>query len=452
MDKNWSFYGAFEEDTQEVYMGVHDGNILESNYETSTTNPHLREAIRNDKVKFVTFKTGAKEEMYNLEYFFLSKYDAKNNKKFFNRSNGGGPGVKKTFKPVSSFQNKIEQWVNTGNWKDKKTKRDLEKERMVTLWNKVQESIDNWQNGGTKEYPVEEISVHSLYIIEHSQARAVKLIQKKLNNLVAAFRNSGRARKNCTPVIVIVKEGKIVLLIDGNHRINAAHIADWDTYPVIKIDSSVFNEDTNLIKYFGRLANHVEVERTGNDMDTLIVSLRELHAQFPKYKIDSDEFKEIARGKYGGMNTKEGGMYKNIDVNNKCDALAKLDRETIAREQSSKNFIDYSGSRLSTLWYHSKFFNENPIVFQSLDGISSSGFGAAIKYAVKNHIDGGPNEANLVIHFKSLSAYLTEAAALIAELRQTLEFGSKSKINIFFADPFKEQIVTKLNGLQTTTK
>jgi hypothetical protein len=121
MNKNWSFYGAFEEDTQEVYMGVHDGNILESNYETSTTNPHLREAIRNDKVKFVTFKTGTKEEMYNLEYFFLSKYDAKNNKKFFNRSNGGGPGVKKTFKPVSSFQKKIDQWVNTGNWKDKKT-------------------------------------------------------------------------------------------------------------------------------------------------------------------------------------------------------------------------------------------------------------------------------------------------------------------------------------------
>jgi len=452
MNKSWSFYGAFEEDTQEVYMGVHEGNILESNYETSTTNPHLKEAIRNDKVKFVTFKIGTKEEMYNLEYFFLSKYDAKNNQRFFNRSNGGGPGVKKTFKPTSSFQKKIDSWLDTGVWKEKTKKQNKEKERMVNLWNEVQKSIDSWKTGGTKEYPVEEVSVHSLYIIEHSQARAVKIIQKKLTNLVASFRNTARARKHITPIIVIVKDGKIVLLVDGNHRINAAHIAGWDTYPVIKIDSSHFNEDSRLIKYFGRLANHVEVERTGNDMDTLIMGIRELHAKFPKYKIDSDAFKEIVRGEYGGLNTKDGGMYKNIDVNNKCDQLAKLDREMLAREQSSKNFIDYSGSRLSTLWYQSKFFNENPVVFQSLDGISNSGFGAAIKYAAKNYVSGGENEGNLVIHFKSLSAYLTEAADIIAELRQTLEFGSKSKINIFFADPFKEQIVTKLNGLQTTTK
>lgn len=452
MDKSWSFYGAFEEDTLEVYMGVHEGNILETNYETSTTNPHLREAIRNDKVKFVTFKTGTKEEMYNLEYFFLSKYDAKNNKKFFNKSNGGGPGVIKTFKPTSSFQKKIDAWLDTGDWKEKTKKQNKEKDRMVSLWADVQKSIDSWKTGGTNEYPVEEVSVHSLYIIEHSQARAVKIIQKKLNNLIAAFRNTARARKHITPIIVIVKDGKIVLLVDGNHRINAASIAGWDTYPVIKIDTCQFNDDTRLIKYFGRLANHVEVERTGNDMDTLIVGIRELHAKFPKYKIDSDAFKEIARGEYGGMNTKEGGMYKNIDVNNKCDQLAKLDREMVAREQSSKNFIDYSGSRLSILWHQSKLFNGNPVVFQSLDGISNSGFGAAIKYATQNYVTGGENEANLVIHFKSLSAYLTEAAAIIAELRQTLEFGSKSKINIFFADPFKEQIVTKLNGLQTTTK
>lgn len=452
MDKTWSFYGGFKESTQEVYMGVHEGNIIETSYETSTTNPHLREAIKNDEVKFVTFKTGTKEEMYNLEYFFLSKYDAKNNRRFFNKSNGGGPGVKKTFKPAESFKKKIDTWVNTGFWKDKTKKPNKEKERMVALFNEVQKSIDCWKTGGTKEYPVEEVSVHSLYIIEHSQARAVKIIQKKLTNLVAAFRNTARARKHITPLIVIVKDGKIVLLVDGNHRINAAHIADWDTYPVIKIDWSHFNDDTRLIKYFGRLANHVEVERTGNSLDDLIIGIRELHAQFPKYKIDSAAFKEIARGEYGGLNTKEGGMYKNIDVNNKCDQLAKLDREMLAREQCSKNFIDYSGSRLATVWYQSKLFNDNPVVFQSLDGISNSGFGAAIKYATQNYISGGPNEANLVIHFKSLSAYLTEAADIITELRQTLEFGSKSKINIFFADPFKEQIVTKLNGLQTTTK
>lgn len=450
---DWSLYGVFDNNTKQCYIGVHNGDILESDYNTSSTNPHLIEAIKNNNVTFVTFSTGSKEEMYNNEYFFLSKYDARNNKKFFNRSNGGGPGIEKTFKPSEAFQKKIDKWVTTGEWKEKaKSKRAKERQRIIALWNNVQEAIDNWKDGGTDKFPVEEVSVHTLYVCEHSQARAVKIIQKKLTNLVAAFRNYGRARKFITPIIVIVKDGKIVLLIDGNHRINAAHIADWDTYPVIKIDASEFNDDRYLIRYFGRLANHVEVERTGNDIDTLIMGLRELHAKFPKYKIDSEAFKEIARGEYGGLNTKQGGLYKNSDVNNRCDKLAELDRENLAREQSAKNFIDYTGSRLSTLWHYSKHFNENPIVFQSLDGISNSGFGAAIKYAVQNYIDGGPNEANLLIHFKSLSAYLSDAAEVLAELRQTLELGSKSKINIFFADPFKEQIVTNLNGLQTKTK
>jgi hypothetical protein len=457
MDKNWSLYCGKHKNTLQSYIGVHDGDITDGEYGTSSKNPFLKDAIKKQLIEFKTITFGSKEEMYNYEYYFLSKYDAKNNTQFFNRSNGGGPGIDKTFKPNPDIEKRLCNLIENNIWEDPNT--DLlnevsktDSKRMRALWNKVKKSSENWKTGGTKEFPIEEISVNELYIVDHSQARAVKLIQSKLSELIKAFKNLGYARNNITPVIVVVKDGKIIMLIDGNHRINAAHTAGWDTYPVIKIDFSEFNGDEYLIDYFGRLMNHVEVQRTGNDIDTLVISLRQLHKKFSKYKIDSTEFIVIAKHEYGGKNTKDGGMYLNSDVVRKCIDLAKIDKEMKVRETSEKNFIDYTSARLATLWYHSSLFNDHKVIFQSLDGINNGGLGGAIGYAVDNFIENGINEANLVIHFKSLTGYLTEAKDSVEKLRTTLQHGVKSKINIFFADPFKEQIVTTLNGLPTTTK
>lgn len=443
--QNWVLYGITQTETHEKYIGVHHGDIFEHNYYSSSRNPHLTEAVNNDKVERIILATGTKSEMYNMEYFFLSKFDAVNNDKFFNKSNGGGPGVVRTYRPKSALEKKITKWVEKSVWPQKTSSSDSKE--LVSLWSKVKESIDSWKTGGTKEYPVEEVSVHTLYIIDHNQARAFKIDQKKLVDLTEAFRNPGIARKNITPVIVAVKDGKIILLVDGNHRVNAAHLADWDTYPVIKVDYELFKDKPFNINYFGNLMNHVESERKGNNLDDLIMRIRDLHKEYPRYKIDSPMFKEIAKDVLGGKNTRVAGMWKNSDVARKCDDLAKLDKETMAREQSTKNFIDYTTSRLSTLWYQSKNFNEHPSIFQSLDGVNNGGIGGAIAYAAQNYADTGINEANIIIHFKTLSGYLNDAPSVLAKLRQTLEVGVKSKINIFFADPFKEQIVKKLNGL-----
>lgn len=443
--QNWVLYGITHLETHEKYIGVHHGDIFEHNYYSSSRNPHLTEAINKDMIERVILATGTKSDMYNMEYFFLSKYDAVNNPKFYNKSNGGGPGVVRTFKPKSALDKKISKWVEKSVWEQKTSKSDAKE--LVKLWKLVKEAIDGWKTGGTKEYPVEEVSVHTLYLIDHNQARAVKIDQKKLVDLTEAFRNPGIARKNITPVIVAVKDGKIVALVDGNHRVNAAHLADWDTYPVIKVDYELFKDKPFNVNYFGNLMNHVEAERKGNNLDDLIMRIRELHKEYPRYAINSDMFKAIAKDVLGGKNTRDAGLWKNVDVTRKCDDLAKIDKELLAREQSKKNFIEYTTSRLSTLWYQSKQFNDHPVIFQTLDGVNNGGIGGAIAYAAQNYVENGVNEANIIIHFKSLSGFLNDAPAVLAKLRQTLEFGVKGKINIFFADPFKEQIVKKLNGL-----
>lgn len=444
---NWILYGLTNRETNEKYIGVHGGDVSIDNYITSSTNRFLKEAINQDKIDRVILARGDKEEMYNQEYYFLSLFDAKNNKRFYNKSNGGGPGVKKTYRPFRTHTERITAWVEDNVWvDDSAVVVETDKAELVVVWEKLQESIANWKTGGTKEYPVEEVSVHTLFIADHNQARAMKLNQQKLNDMTAAFRNPGFARKNITPVIAVTKDGKIVLLADGNHRVNAASRADWDTFPTIKVDHSVFKGSDYNLNLFGNLMNHVEAERTGNNLDDLIMRLRELHAIYNRYTIDSDLFKDIAKEELGGKGTKKGGMWRNVDVVRKCDDLAKLDKEQLARTQANKNFIDYTSATISRYWHMSKHFNGQPTIYQSLDGVNNGGIGGAIAYAVQNFIDNGVNEANIVIHFKTLSGFLNDKDSVLQKLKHTLDHGVKSKINIFFADPFKHDIVT-LDGL-----
>ena len=446
---DWILYGLTEEDSFSKYIGVHGGDVDLDGYITSSTNPHLKEAINQDKIQRVILARGTKEEMYNQEYYFLSRYDAKNSQRFYNRSNGGGPGVVKTYRPSEEHVEAVDRWVETNEWVDRNSLFDSSKVQtntraMIDLWGELQDAISA---GGNDKFPIEEASVHTLYITEHNQARAVKLDHKKLADLIVAFRTPGYARKLITPIIVMVKDGKIVLLLDGNHRINAAHIANWDTFPIIKVDHSYFDGSAYNFNVFGNLMNHVEVERKGNNLDDLIQRLRELHAMYPKYKIDSAMFKEIAKEELGGKGAKKGGLWKNADVVRKCDDLAKIDRENQAREQASRNFIDYTPARLSTLWYQSKVFNEHPTIYQSLDGVNNGGIGGAIAYATQNYLETGVNEANIIIHFKSLSGFISDASETVDKLNKILKFGVKSKINVFFADPFNENIVASLDGL-----
>lgn len=436
-------YGLSNRETKEKYIGVHKGDVDLDNYMTSSTNRFLTEAIHQDKIDRVILSRGTKEEMYNQEYYFLSLFDAKNNKLFYNKTNGGGPGVKKTYRPSQALIAEVETWVNTGEWKIDSAARDLTVKNLIPLWEKLQESIAAWKTGGTKEYPVEEVSVHTLYITDHNQARAFDLDQEKLKTLTKAFQNPGFARKNITPVIVMVRDGKIVMLLDGNHRVNAASVADWDTFPVIKVDASLFNDDTFTINLFGNLMNHVEAERKGNSIDDLIMRLRELHTKWHKFPINSDSFKEIAKDSLGGKNTRKGGMWSNNDVVRKCDDLAKLDAEKMARMKSTKNFKDYTKAQIIRYWHMSALYNDHPIIVQTLEGVNNGGIGGVIGYAVQNFIANGTNEANLIIHFKSLSSMLNEKDEVLAKLKTTLTHGVKSKINIFFADPYGDNIITE---------
>lgn len=434
-------------------MGIHKDDAKFEYYMSSSNDPHLLEAARRDNLDRVVLARGSKTEIYSQEYFYLSKFDAMNNPKFFNKNNGGGAGLDKNYRPDPIHEERVTKWVTENVWVDEnkellRKRKKIDSEPLRKLAKEIKDSIVIWKADGKGKHNVEEMPIQQIYILPRIQARAIKIIQDKLDEMTLAFRNIGLARKNITPVIVIIKDNNPIYLIDGNHRVEAAHRAGWNTFPVIKIDDSIFEDDEYNRNYFGNLMNHVAVERTGNNSDDLIMRLKELHDKYPEYDIDSNDFKEIAKDELGYKNVNEDGLWKNADVVRRCDKLATMNREQSARSQSNKNFHDYKKPRTLRLWALSEHFNYCPVIVQSLQGINNGGVGGVISYAVQNYINKGVNEANLIIHFPSLNDYISgEAAESVKKLRKTLEVGVKSKINIFFADPFEEQIVTNLPGL-----
>jgi hypothetical protein len=451
MDKTWSLYCGKHQSTSQSYLGIHNGDITDGKYATSTTNPFLKEAIKQQMIEFKTITFGTKEEMYNYEYYFLSKYDAKNNDKFFNRSNGGGPGIDKSFKPDPVIEKKLSDWIEHNIWNEVPVFTPSEINNTVgmqALWDKVMLAVNNWKQGGTKEFQVENYSVHELYIINRYQVRAVKIKEDKLARLIDWFKNEGYARTNITPIIVVVKDGKIIMLIDGNHRIEAASKCDWDTFPIIKVDISEFGPipEWNL-RTFGEFMNHDEVERSGNNLDDLVVSIRMQHRLYPDYEVDSDLFISIVKSILGGKGSKKGGRYRNEDISRKCKEISKMDKELLARQSADKNFIEYTDARLSTAWYRYNLKNAHPTIFQTIDGIENGGLGGVLKYVKDNYKKTGVKQANLIIHFKKLTSYLSNTRDdIINSFKETIDIcvGKDVTINIFFADPFDEQIIKEL--------
>ena len=80
------------------YVGFHKGtvnDIYDFTYWHSSTNLELNKALQNAyKIIFLIIDYGSVTEMQTLEYNKLKEVNAKQNPKYFNKSNGGGKGVK----------------------------------------------------------------------------------------------------------------------------------------------------------------------------------------------------------------------------------------------------------------------------------------------------------------------------------------------------------------------
>ena len=447
-NKEYTVYVGRNIDTSKVYVGVCDGDIGNSDYNTSTRNSHLIEAIRLGEIEFTTVAFGSKYEMLNLEHFILSRNNAKSNSSFYNNSNGGGVGVVQTYKPDSELVKKIESLITDGVWKKNITNfKKINIGEINNLVYRVQSSISA---GGSVEFPIEEYCVHKISILEKKQVRAIQLISNKVQGLSSEFAEEASARTRITPIIIITKNGKPLMLIDGNHRAKAAEQAGWLTLPTIFIDISKFGEDEFNISHFGQRMNHNPVQRDGNSIDDLVRTIRILQELNLGAIIDSRVFIDYVIGIEGGRGTKLNGNYKNSDIVRKCKDLGKLDSEFLARNSAEKNFIEYVSSPLQKqVWKISDHHNNKETIFQSIDGVNNGGLGGVLTYIKNQYKKTGEKKANLVIHIGNITDYNNKKyIKVMEELLETLDItNTREYVNIFYMHPFELKIVTDLNEL-----
>ena len=424
-------YGWTNRATRRKYAGVHKG-IPDDKYFFSSKDPVLISDHQDDMLERVIIARGTYEEMINLEYQLLTQVNAKNNKDWYNKSNGGGKGLSKDFVTDRQIALRISDFINdllVEDEDDVEYVSGLNAEMMKVLAQAV-------KNG---EYRKNKIGVHQLYILDKNQVRAVELNQEHVNNLADDFSDPEYVRMYLTPVIVLVdKHGRMIKLLDGNHRVHAAHKAGLKTIPVIFLEESLFEFSEDNQEFFGTLMNHRPIHTLGNNQDDLIKTINNYHQKFfPNLEVNSEEFKNAFKSVYGGKGSKKQGVYRNADINSKCDLIAEKQEDILLL--NGKNFISYTSSRLNNLWKHYKNKDKNPIVVQTIEGIQNSGVGGIQKLIFEAEAKSG----TVICHFSTYKSYLDRSVIINNFLKQ-VEYTSKVKINLIFADPHEEKLVTKL--------
>ena len=169
-------------DYKERYIGYHKGDI-DDGYICSASEEFYTAFYSNRKWKRRILATGTELEMLKLEHEILKRVDAKNNNRYYNKSNGG------IYK------------------KDKTMKTNFE------LIEKLKKSIPN------REIKLRKTT--DVYTLPRYQTRAMNVYKDKVNQIAEKIQAAGNTDK-MAPIVVVTDTTKGDQLLDGNHTIHAA--------------------------------------------------------------------------------------------------------------------------------------------------------------------------------------------------------------------------------------
>jgi hypothetical protein len=416
------------------YIGSHlsTSTIKDEEYFGSCDNANFRIDRSDGRLKKVTLYEGTLSECRSLEHQLLVRYNAATNPNFYNSSNGGGVGVNKDYKhDPEDFQRMVDII-------DGKTivppKIEVEVDDSVADTAAMELLVEEVKSG---VYPVQEVPVSVLSTIDKSQVRLDTYNKNHLNELKLRFTEPALARMDLTPVSVIVDEkGKLVRLVDGNHRLKAAEHNHWVTIPAYIIPEDRFKDNYQNIIHYGSLMNHRKTIYAGNNNDDLKKRVDILAAHHPEKKKNSSAFKRIAVAQLGGLWPKSSIHY----YCNECEK--KLEEERLCKDT---NFQNYERSEL-TLYANELHFQStvNCVVeVQTVAKITGAGFGG-IQVMMS---DAGVKKGIVLVHYPTYTIY-KDREKYISRVQKALEFfnfkGQGFDIELKFLDPF---IKGKIVGL-----
>lgn len=413
-----------------IYLGVHRTDESDDGYISSSTCPHFRYDWNNGALKRVELFFGPYKESINLEYQLLSKYDAINNTRFYNKSNGGGALVDKHYVVDSQVFDTACEWIDG--------KRDFEETTAVVIGSYNQEKMiqlkADYRNG---LYPTVDLAIDMLYPLERIQPREELLDLDHVENLASFYKYPEIARPNMTPIIVSKIGDKLIKIVDGNHRLEAAYKSNWVTIPAVVIDDEIFENVEKNYRDFGLFMNNHQIQVKSNSPSDLEKLIREEANEHQHLAIDSVEFMDMIKLRYGGLGTgKTNGCWENSLITKKCKKIAEknLSRELL----ETKNFIQYSKSKLDKFKGIYKFqYPKIPTITQSIESICNAGFGGITSMMTEE----GASEGTIIVHYGNRYENWENRSHLIEKFdKQTKNILAPGlKINLIFLNAFERE-------------
>lgn len=420
-------YGYRNEDSGKMYIGFHKTKEEYDNYIASTNCPEFQRDYENGLLnKHVLFR-GDVSEAITLEHFVLTKFDARNNPNFYNRSVGGGVGCKKDFSNITKeMQQNVVDWVNGVTKKEQNKSKQLDfldKELVLEISNNIK----------SKKYTSVEANVDEVYLLPKLQVREETLDQAHVQNIVNLFIDDPSAAKiNVDPVVVVEFDNGSKMLVNGNHTITAAKKVGWNRINIIIIKFDLLNNKEYNLNYLGQCLNSEIKIRKPNTLDDLRRNI--LLAEQESVKIDpsctvfSEKFKSMMVDAYSGLYTKK-------DISAAITRLKKIKEEE--RAKLLHNFNTFSKAEIESARKKlGKLFPDTATISIDSESLVNSGIGAVVNKMTSL----GTKRGNILVSYRNFNSY-SGRCDLIVRAQQNLEFlRNNADVSIYEIDPIIKKI------------
>jgi vacuolar-type H+-ATPase subunit F/Vma7 len=262
-------YGWRNQENGKMYIGFRKNSDVNDGYIFSSVDPELKSAWGLGNLHRSILFRGSVSDAITMERKLLKHADARRNSKFYNKSNGGGAGIR-DYNTISDEEAQVGiDWINGID----------PVEEDPDIFNLVDTDVvdDIWEAVKEGKYEVYETPAIEIANYAQNQVRLIMIDQNHVNDIAERMKHDPvEARKNISPIIVCVSKDGTRTIIDGNHTSRAVAAAGWVSAPVIFINSSEFLDKQSNIDHFGIIANHnpkIKKPNSSQDCQRAIINL-----------------------------------------------------------------------------------------------------------------------------------------------------------------------------------
>jgi vacuolar-type H+-ATPase subunit F/Vma7 len=351
-----------------MYIGFRKNSDVNDGYIFSSEDEELLEAWSLGLLRRCILFRGSVEDAITHERKLLKHADARRNPMFYNKSNGGGAGIR-DYQTITDEEAKVGiDWINGIDPVEKFDIFDLvDRDLVDDIWTAVKEG----------KFERKEVASSIISTYAQNQVRLIMIDQKHVSAIAERMRHDpAEARENISPIVVCVSQDGTHTIIDGNHTSRAVIEAGWTSAPVIFINSSEFLDKKSNIDHFGIIANYNPKIKKPNGPQDCQRAIINLYAN--NLKEHDNNFTLLVSEKF--KTTCEGILYPEWTKSQISSNLNKaIDRIKTDAAHAELNFQTYSKPDLDAITRQILALREDvAVVTVTSSSIYNAGVGAIL--------------------------------------------------------------------------